>query len=196
MKKLLSILFVFAVSIGANAQLSTVKLGANYNAEIIAHKLGKINYPSMDISFERALGKKFSINGTYNYSKLQYDLSSDFYSSSHSGYNNYNHALILEGRFYLTSNTTGLFFQLGIPFTLSIEERFDSSPLFHGTDNRYTYAISTFGGIGIKYPLSSRFGLEMNMSMSPSLNFLGVDYGTSGFIKSGIKLFYTFGKSK
>ncbi len=195
MKKTIVILFLLMFGMGTYAQLSTVKLGANNNADIVMHKLGKISYPSYEVSFERVLGKKFSMNASYNFSKRQLILNTDI-NSVERGYNHYDHTLILEGRYYLTSNTSGVFFQMGIPISVSIEKSFISSPYKESSFSRYSYAISTFGGIGIKYPLSSRFGLEMTMSISPSLNFLGFDYGSSGFIKSGVKLFYTFGKSK
>jgi len=189
-------------SIGAHAQLYTLKAGANYNADVVDHKLGKLSYPSYEINFERALGKKFSISLGYNFAIRDYkqapDLRFDRYSfSGNVEWKHYDHVFIPEVRYYLKSNTEGFFFQLGFPLTYSLEKDYFYSPT--GITNYYTHSssLSVFGGIGIRYQLCSKVGVEMTMNISPSADLFGdVDYGTSGFIKSGIRFFYTFRKSK
>ncbi len=205
MKKQFVTLLFIVLSTVTNAQVSAVKAGGNYNADFASHKLGKMNYPSWEISYERGLGKKFSINGSFNYARRTYDLYNGPYLLADGsliygaeGIIEYDQIFILEGRYYLKSNNSGIFFQMGIPFTYTTSVR-----SLNSTSNQYSYslssnyfAISTFGGLGIKYPLTLRFGIEMNMSISPSFNFLDVDYGSSGFIKTGVKLFYSFDKIK
>ena len=188
--------------IKANAQLSTLKVGANFNADIASHKLGKLNYPSWEVSFERAFSKKFSYNITYNYARRHYEIYNEYNSTQYPGlysgpkaFTIFDHAFILEARYYLKSTATGIYFHLGIPFTYSLEQRFATSPYGDNMRETSSFAISTIGGFGIKYPLSQRFGVEMDVSISPSFNFLDVDYGTSGFIKSGVKLFFLLNKN-
>src|SRR6187402_110977 len=74
MKKQLIVLFLLALCIKTHAQTSTFKAGGNYNADIANHKLGKLNFPSWEISYERGLCKKFSISGTYNYARRAYKI--------------------------------------------------------------------------------------------------------------------------
>jgi hypothetical protein len=201
MKKLLVVLFLLALTASAYAQ-SAFKAGGNYNADIVSHKLGKISYPSWEISYERGLCKKFSINGTYNYARRAYEENNNRYwfpdgSAAGSivygsqGYIKYDQTFIVEGRYYLKSNSSGIYFHLGIPFTYTISKWFVNTVTNQYSAKKYSddFAISTIGGLGIKYPISQRFGIEMNMSLSPSLNFLNIDYGTSGFIKSGVRFF-------
>ena len=195
MKKQIILLLLSVICMKTNAQLSTLKAGVNLNSD-------KVDYPSWELSFERALGKKFSINGTYNYSQFHKDVNQEALISNNlgpiygaTGFTHYNHTLIIEGRYYLKSNTTGVFFQMGIPFTYYTEERFYTSPSGDGSVKHNFFAICTIGGFGIKYPFTKNFGVEMSMNFSPSFNFLDVDYGTSGFIKSGVKLFYSFDKA-
>jgi len=203
MIKQLIVLFLVTLTMQTNAQ-STFKAGANYNADIVSHKLGKINYPSWEISYERGLCEKFSINGTYNYARRAYEESNNRYwfpdgtgngyiVYGSQGYILYDQHLIIEGRYYLKSNKSGIYFHLGIPFTYTISKWFVNTVTNQYSAKKYSddFAISTIGGLGIKYPITERFGVEMNISLSPSLNFLNVDYGTSGFIKSGVRLFVT-----
>jgi hypothetical protein len=202
MKNLVIIITFLLSSTFIQAQKSIVKAGAYFNADIADHKLGKINYPSLEASYELAFGNKFSLNLSYNYAKREYE-------SGYTGegfqvfyYNpkyfiNYDQSIIIEGRYYIKSNSTGFFVQAGIPFTYTIEKSYNKIPLPGESDHKvYSYAISTFGGIGVKCPFSDRFGVEINIAVHPSYNFLDVDYGTSGFIKSGVKLFFALDKVK
>jgi hypothetical protein len=191
MKLKFVVLILMIISIKANAQLSTIKAGINLNAD-------KVDYASWEISFERLICKKYSFNLTYNYAqphKEGNNFTGDPTSFGTTGFTNFNHTIILEGRYYLKSNISGIFFQLGIPFTYSIEESFYTSPAGDGSTKHDYLAICTIAGFGLKYPISNKFGVEMNMNISPSFNFLDVDYGTSGFIKTGVKLYFTLDKS-
>ena len=51
------------------------------------------------------------------------------------------------------------------------------------------------GGVGIKYPISKKVGIEMNFNYSPSLNLIDFEYGSSGFIKTGIKIYFSLDRS-
>lgn len=55
--------------------------------------------------------------------------------------------------------------------------------------------MNAFAGVGLKYPVAEKFAVEMNISMTPSFDFFDLDYGTAGFIKSGLKVTYAPGKS-
>ena len=68
---LLLLSFFFTIIFSAEAQKTTIKIGANYNADVTSHnrKFGKINYPSFELSGERLISKRFSIAGTFNYAQ-------------------------------------------------------------------------------------------------------------------------------
>jgi hypothetical protein len=195
MKKLI---FIFAAFFAFNVNAQTIiKTGANFNADVVPHKLGKINYPSFELSVERVMCTRFSLYATYNYAKRDYrnnsytiDYSPFYTQIYHPPYVNYDHTLILGNRFYFKNPMEGFYIQGGIPFTYYTE----TAHYPEGNFSRSYFAISTMIGAGLKYPLSKKLALEMNFDFSPSFNLLDVDYGTSGFIKSGLKLNYIFNK--
>lgn len=199
MKKLLTIIFMLISTANLFSQNSVIKAGVNFNADIAGHKLGKLNYPSYELNFERCLANKFSFNLGYNFAKRNYTVNNESYYQTFIAVKNQrswihlDHSIILSGRYYLMTNKQGLFFEFGIPFTYSIEKDYYNGQKFyeHGL-----WAISTFAGAGIKYPFNSICGVEMNFNISPSFNFLGVDYGTSGFIKSGLRFVWTLDSKK
>lgn len=94
-------------------------------------------------------------------------------------------------------NTAGLYFTAGIPVTYSTETRLPrivniyEDPVHHSH-----FTVTTIAGFGLKHPLSKRIDFEMNMNISPNINFVDVDYGTSGFVKSGFKLSVKLGDVK
>lgn len=57
-----------AIVSSAAAQHSSIKLGANYNADFTDHvKSAKISYPSFEIAFEKPLWKKWSGSIGFNH---------------------------------------------------------------------------------------------------------------------------------
>jgi len=198
-RKILVVICMF-VACRVSAQQSVIKGGINFNSDFVDHKLGRLSYPSYEFSFERTLGKKISLSLGYNFAVRDYTMSNPElftfgYFWGNRRWTNFDHVLIPEFRYYAASNDKGLFFQFGLPLTYSIEKDYFYSP--NGIQNTYQHsiALSVFAGFGLKYPLSKNWGIEMSISISPSADLLGdVDYGTSGFIKSGVKLFYTFKK--
>lgn len=111
-------------------------------------------------------------------------------SPGYSRFRDIDYIVIPELRYYIFSNQTGPYAQFGIPVIIFTQQRFDESGTYV-TGQREFVAVNAFAGVGIKYPLTQKFGVEMNISVTPSFNFLGQDYGTGGFIKSGLKVYYT-----
>ena len=196
MKKTICLIAILSfASISYGQKKYAVKAGANYNAEIVDHKLGKINYPSYEAQIERMLGQHWSVSAGFNYSVRIYNLIPDyvFFTGYNIKYINRDKALLLETRWYPQTNTKGFFINAGTSLISSSETR---ESMYNGEKNSSAVpdylAMNIFAGIGLKYPICERVGVEMNMSITPSMDLIELDYGTAGFIKSGAKVFYTF----
>jgi len=109
-------------------------------------------------------------------------------------FTNFDKIFIAEARYYLKSTNEGLFFEVGIPVFFTAERRIYTSEAFT-LESRHSYiAANAFGGLGIKYQLTSNLGVEMNATIKSFLDFFDLDYGSAGFIKSGVKLFMNLDK--
>src|SRR4051812_24353153 len=124
MKFILGVILIFQLFTNNILAQSYLKAGINLNSDIVNHKLGKLVYPSYEINYERGLGKHFSISLGYNYSlrSVSEENYESSYYPSYTEWNNYNHAIIPEGRYYFKSNKDGFFIQAGLPYTISIEQ--------------------------------------------------------------------------
>src|SRR5690349_15967899 len=80
MKKILPVLLIIGAGFNVSAQKSSLKFGANLNAEVISHKNHELNYASFELSYERLLGKKFAIGLSYNYANRNYDIEDFFFA--------------------------------------------------------------------------------------------------------------------
>jgi hypothetical protein len=191
------ILFIFFLFFFSNifSQSSLIKAGVNLNSDYVDHKIGKLVYPGFEVNYERILSKKISVSIGYNYAKRNYNaFIPDYIMGAALRSENTDHIIIPEFRYYLESTNEGFFIQTGLPYTVSIETRVSRSPAGSIKSNGpWSQALSCFAGIGIKHSIKSHFGLEMTCNISPSANFLGdLDYGTSGFFKTGLRIYYAF----
>ena len=185
---LLNIVFV------ADAQHSSFKLGANYNADYTDHvKSAKISYPSFEMAFEKPLWRKWSGSIGFNHAVRNVQSLQEDGSPGYSRFRDIDYIVIPEVRYYMLSKQTGPYAQFGIPVNIFTQQRFDETGTYV-TAQREFVAINAFAGVGIKYPFNEKFGMEMNISVTPSFDFLNLDYGTAGFIKSGLKVYYTVNK--
>ena len=200
MKPILSIFFSILFSTASYSQKSTFKLGANLHSDIIEHKNGRLIYPGFEVNYEWQLSRKFSLNIGYNYSNRKLESAYDWKTIIlYAPYTNYlsemqhtrAHVFLPEIRYYLKSSEEGLFFQAGMPFTYEEThyERFSSVSEYTFVDSYRS--LTCIFGLGLKYKFNMHLGMELIGSISPSFNLLNhVDYGSAGFIKSGIKILY------
>jgi len=180
---------------------SVLKIGSNLNTDFVGHKLGMMVYPSFEINYERILSRKFSLSLGYNYAVKDYG--TQFYEAPVSLYSftyhwmDYVHTIIPEARYYFESSRDGVFIQAGLPFTYTVTKHSNLS--MGGSENysEYLNALTCFVGLGLKHQFNPHWGVEFFINISPSADLLGeVDYGASGFFKSGIKMFYNFDRIK
>jgi hypothetical protein len=196
MTRTIALLILLSTATTIYSKPFIVKLGPNLNSDIVDHKLGRLTYPSYEINFEYIVGKHFSASLGYNYAitkvKEIYYESANF--ESYTQWTDYNHAFIPEFRYYLKDFNEGVFLQCGLPFTHSVEKRSWSGINGQGSFIPAAYnTLTLFGGLGIIYHFNKNLGIEMNCNISPSADLLGeVDYGTSGFVKTGLRFLYTF----
>src|SRR5688500_7071153 len=178
----------------AVAQHSSIKLGANYNADFTDHvKSTRISYPSFEIAWEKPLWKKWSGSIGFNHAVRNVQTLQEDGSPGYSRSRDIDYIVIPEARYYIFPDQTGPYAQFGIPVIIFSQQRFDETGTYV-TGQREFVAIDAFAGVGIKYSLTEKFGMEMNISVTPPFNFLDLDYGTAGFIKSGLKVYYTLKK--
>ena len=155
--------FFFASIFTAYSQKSNLKLGVNFNADIVSHEHshlspdnGKVNYPSFQFSFERTLNKRMSILGSLNYAQRNHFETSRLsilgvieYDNAQVDFSTNNYSFILSSRYYFKETSNGFFIELGIPLTYSNENiKFNAGDFYHKTITN-SYAISTIGGIGL-----------------------------------------------
>lgn len=206
MKKNLIIFCILFSSTDIFSQKYSLKGGVNIN-----WTLGNSNdkmseqshHPSYEIDIERTLGKKFSINADFLYSK-QYLYNNNENPANGPIYGtdrwtDIELSLIPEGRYYAKTTTKGFFFEVGIPITYTIEKHVTNyhdqkgNPIIY--NDEYSFSISTIGGIGFKYPFNKNFGGEVNVQAGPNWNFLNPGE-TGGIIKGGLKLIWFLDSKK
>ncbi len=180
--------------LSASAQTSYLKFGASFNATYLKGNQLTNAYPSWELSYERSLGNKWSIGLGFNYSKR---VTGDRSETYHYKFTNYDKMFVLEGRYYFFSTDKGPFLQLGGSIFSTKEvffvENYTTGTQSTGTNNRT--GANVYGGLGLKYPITPKLGFEMTVNITPHINGIE-DYGTGGYIRSGVKLTYALGKRK
>jgi hypothetical protein len=193
--KTISYLFIILAIMCSNIRLhaqSAFKIGGNVNAEIANHKAGEITYASWEAAWEKLLAKKWSFSAGVNYAQRRYnpEMYTSMFFRPHQ-FLNKDWSIFVEGRFYPQQNASGLFFLTGIQGIYTTEKRTSYSYFGETFPSSHSYMdLNTYAGFGLKHPLSERMGIEMSITVSPLVNYFNQNYGTSGYIKTGIKLMW------
>ncbi len=192
--KLLLASMILLTWLNASAQTSYLKFGASFNATYLKENQLTNAYPSWELSYEKSLGKKWSIGLGFNYSKR---VTEARFETSDYKFTNYDKMFVLEGRYYFFSTDKGPFLQLGGSIFstkgVSVVKDYSTSTQTTYTHNRT--GANIYGGLGLKYPITPKWGFEMTVNITPNINGIE-DYGTGGYIRSGVKLTYSLGKRK
>ncbi|MEO7989773.1 MAG: hypothetical protein ABI663_09545 [Chryseolinea sp.] len=183
--------------LNASAQASYLKFGASFNATYLKENQLTNTYPSWELSYERSLGNKWSIALGFNYSKRLTEAPFQTVNTYDYKFTNYDKMFVLEGRYYFLSTDKGPFLQLGGSI-FSTKEIFVFKDYTSGMQTTSTHnrtGANVYGGLGLKYPITPKLGFEMTLNITPNINGIE-DYGTGGYIRSGVKLTYALGKRK